>query len=379
MADPDDEAISRLVAERDELLALLERTRADQAAGDLDDDDADALIDDYTSRIADLSRAIDGDGAPAASALPAGGGAPVPRTGASGGNRRAVLWVAAVVVFALLAGVLVVQSAGRRGAGETFTGDIRQSTRDLLLTARDQIAAGEFDEALATYDEVLAIAPTNAEALTYSAWVGRTMARTLDDDEALDRLDDALATTPDYPDARVFSAIILRDQGRFDEAAALLDGLNPDDVPDFLAVQVETLRLEVSGADPDRVDIVRAQAASRAGDFAGALRTLDEVIERSPDNIEALVAKADVLLVVATVTDGDDRDLLVGNAAGLIDDALNIDPTDRSALLYRALVFEVQGRDDDALATLDELEALGELDPAIVGQVRAVRSRLGAG
>jgi tetratricopeptide (TPR) repeat protein len=368
------------VGERDELLALLERTRADQAAGDLDDGDAEALIDDYTARIAGLTRAIDGDEASGAGKqgdTPADAAAGKPGAAPSALNRRTLMWVAVVVAFALLAGILVVQSAGRRGAGETFTGDIRQTTRDLLLGARDQIAVGEFDEALATYDEVLAIAPANVEALTYSAWVGRTMARSIDDDTALALLDDAVAIDPQYPDARVFQAIILRDLGRFSEAQVALDGLGDDDIPDFLVMQVEALRLEVSGADPDRIDIVRAEAAARTGDFAQALRLLDAVIERSPDNVEAIIAKVDVLLVVSSAASGDDRVLLLTNAGQLVDRAQAIDPDDPAPVLYEALVLELQGQTAEALAVLDSLEARDGLDPAVVAEIGALRSRLG--
>lgn len=367
----------RLRAERDDLLALLERARADRAAGDLDPADADALEDDYTARIAALTRSINGGPRKDPKSGTTGTTPDTSPTGGGGSRNRAVIWVALVVLFSLVAGVLVVQSAGRRGIGETFTGDIRQNTRDLLLAARDQIASGEFNEALQTYADVLELAPANVEAITYSAWVSRTLLRQTDDQTALDELGDALAIDPNYPDARVFTAIILRDMGRFDEAAEALDGLDPDDVPDFLVLQVEALRLEVSGASPDRIDIVRAEAATRTGNFAEALRLLDGVIERSPDNVEALVAKADVLLVVSTATTGADRELLLGNALELVDRAAAVDPADPAPQLYRALVLELQGDTTGALAIVDALEAGGNLDPAVRSEIAALRNRLG--
>lgn len=388
-----------LIAERDELLGLLARTRADHADGDLDDVDAESLIDDYTARTAEVLRRIadidagragrtGGTATGARKTVAAGaggssaggssaGGSRAGGPGASGRiSRRTLVWVVAVVAFALLAGVLVAQSAGRRGAGETFTGDIRQTTRDLLLTARDQTAAGEFDQALATYDEVLAIAPTNAEALTYSAWIGRTMARSLDDEAALLLLDDAIAADPAYADARVFRAIILRDLGRFDESLAELDSIDPDAVPEFMVPQVASLRSEVSGADPDRATVVRAEAAALRGDYAEAVRLLDEVLARSPNNASALIAKADVLLVVASGTTGEDRDLLVGNALNLIERAQAAAPLDPTPLLYRALVLELLGRPAEALETLDLLDAATQTDPALAAEVDQLRQRL---
>lgn len=366
----------QLRAERDDLLALLERARTDRAAGDLDPADADALEDDYTARIAALTRRIDGDQQAEGKSGSISASPDATSTSGVRSRNRAVIWVALVVLFSLVAGVLVVQGAGRRGIGETFTGDIRQNTRDLLLAARDQIAAGEFDEALDTYTEVLELAPANVEAITYSAWVSRTLLRETDDQTALDSLGDVMAIDPDYPDARVFTAIILRDMGRFDEAAEALEGIDPDDVPDFLVLQVEALRLEVSGASPDRIDIVRAESAARTGNFAEALRLLDGVIERSPDNVEALVAKADVLLVVSTATTGEDRTLLLSNALELVDRATVADPGDPAPLLYRALILELQGDTTGAVAIVDELEARENLDPAVRLEITALRNRL---
>lgn len=361
-------AAGDLVAERAELLELLARTQADHAAGELDDVDAEALIDDYTARIAELTRTIDPASAPRRRRPAA--------TPATGPRRAALWWVVAVVVFALVAGLLVAQSAGRRGAGETFTGDIRQTTRDLLLEARDLTAAGEYDAALDTYAEVLAIAPTNAEALTYSAWVGRTMAGTLDDDAALALLDDATASDPGFADARVFSAIILRDQGRYDEAATQLEAVDDDAVPPFMVAQVAALRAEVSGAGPDRVEVVRAEAAVRRGDYTEAIRLLDGVLARSPADVGALIAKADVLLVVASNTSGDDRALLVGNAESLIDRAVAAAPDDPTPKLYRALVLELGGDTAAARAVLDTIEVGPGTDPALAAEVQALRDRL---
>lgn len=356
------------VAERAELLELLERTRADHAAGELDDVDAEALIDDYTARIAELTRVIDPASSPRRRQRPA--------TTGGRGRRTAVWWVVGVLVFAVVAGLLVAQSAGRRGAGDTFTGDIRQTTRDLLLEARDLTAAGDYAAALDTYDEVLAIAPTNAEALTYTAWVGRTMAGTLDDDAALELLDDATASDPGFADARVFAAIILRDQGRYDEAAAQLEAVDDDAVPPFMVSQVAALRAEVSGAGPDRVDVVRAEAAVRRGDYTEAIRLLDGVLARSPADVGALIAKADVLLVVASNTTGDDRVLLIGNAGALIDRAVAAAPDDPTPRLYQALVLELRGDTAAARSVLDGIDVGPGTDPALAAEVQALRDRL---
>lgn len=398
-------AAGRLAAERDDLLARLGAVRSEHAAGDLDDDDAEALIDDLTARAADVLRRLEaveagrpdpgpgsgGAGAQAPSTAGGGGaarrqrGAAAAPDGVSAGagdaaarRRRSIVWVGVVLAFVVVAGLVLAQVAGQRGTGETFTGDIRQTTRDLLLEARDLTAQGDVEGALAAYDEVLAIAPTNAEALTYSAWLGRTMLGALSDTEALLRLDDALASDPAYADAIVFRAIILRDLGRFDEALAALDALDPAAVPAFLAGRVSALREEVSGADPDTVAVLRAQALLREGDVVGATWLLDEVLARSPDNAPALVAKADLLLATASQASGEDRALLLGNALSVADRAAAAVPDDPVPVLYRVVILDALGRRAEARTTLGLLEVRADLSPEIRAEVEALRARLGS-
>lgn len=408
-------AAQRLAAERDDLLARLEAVRNEHAAGDLDDVDAEALVDDLTARAADVLRRLEaveagrpdpGPGAAAAAGGPTpsrSAASPAARTsrgtaagaakGAAGGDatgtggaaradaaarrRRGLVWAGVVVAFVVVAGLVLAQVAGQRGTGDTFTGDIRQTTRDLLLEARDLTAQGDVEGALAAYDEVLAIAPSNAEALTYSAWIGRTMAGSLSDEEALLRIDDALASDPAYADALVFRAIILRDLGRFDEALAALDAVDPDAVPPFLAARVEALRAEVSGADPDTVAVVRAEARLREGDVVGATRLLDEVLARSPGNAAALVAKADILLATASQATGDDRALLLGNALAVADRAAAAAPDDPVPVLYRVVILDALGRTTEARTTLGLLEVRSDLTPEVRAEIEALRSRLG--
>ena len=393
-------AAERLAAERDELLARLETVRAEREAGDLDDEDAEALTDDLTARAADVLRRLEavragrpdpgpraGAGSPSTvttAASRAGSRGPGSSSGAAAGGgdaaarrRRILVWVGVVVAFVVVAGLVLAQVAGQRGTGETFTGDIRQTTRDLLLEARDLTAQGDVEGALAAYEEVLAIAPANAEALTYSAWIGRTMAGSLTDEEALLRIEDALAADPAYADALVFRAIILRDLGRFDEALAALDAVDPEAVPPFLAARVEALRAEVSGADPDTVAVVRAEALLREGDVVGATRLLDEVLARSPGNAAALVAKTDILLATASQATGEDRALLLGNALSVADRAAAAAPDDPVPVLYRVVILDALGRTTEARTTLGLLEVRTDLSPELQAEVASLRARIG--
>jgi tetratricopeptide (TPR) repeat protein len=360
--------LARLEAERDDLLALLARVRAELANGEVDETDAASLEDDATARAAEVLRRIEELRA---------AGAPVRGPTATGGAPRGRWpWIVGVAAFVLVAGFLVYQAAGQRGTGDTFTGDTRQSTRDLLLDARQQLGAGDMEAAIASYDRVLVLAPSNAEALTYRAWVGRTMARSMDDDEALALLADAIASEPGYADARVFRAIILRDQGRFDEAGVELDGVAADDIPAFMSGQVESLRAEL--ADPDRRDVAGAGRLAEDGDITGALRLLDGVLARDPSNVQALVAKATVLAQVATATTGEDRTVLTDNALELLIRANRLVPEDPVPLLYRAQLLVALGRVAEARTVLDQVDALAPLPAELANEVASLRTRLGS-
>jgi tetratricopeptide (TPR) repeat protein len=369
--------LARLTAERDDLLGLVERLRAERAAGEIDPADADALEDDATARAAEVLRRIKElqSGTPAPSAASRRPSPTVAPAKASRGSRT-WWWAAGLVVFVVVAGLLVAQAAGQRGIGDTFTGDTRQTTRDLLLDARQQMAAGEFDAALATFDQVLVLSPANAEALTYRAWVGRTMARSLADDEALALLDDAVASDPAYGDARVFAAIILRDLGRFDEALAQLDAVADGAVPEFMAGQVEALRAEL--VDPDRALVARAGALVRDGDPSRALRLLDEVLARNPNDLGALLSNASILAQVAAGASGADRDVLNTSALDLLVRANRVSPDDPVPLLYRAQLLAGQGRVAESRAVLDQLDALAPLPAAVANEAATLRNRLGA-
>ncbi len=104
-----------------------------------------------------------------------------------------------VVVVALVAGVLVARLSGGRGLGDSLSGDIRQSTRTLLIEA----GVAPTDEAIDLYTQVLDLQPSNAEALAYRGWAHRRNGDAL---AARADLEAAVEADPTYPDARVFRA-----------------------------------------------------------------------------------------------------------------------------------------------------------------------------
>lgn len=232
------------------LLQSLRDLEAERAAGDLDDDDYQALKDDYTVRAATALRAEERGKRPPA---------PVKqrRTG-----RQWALIVAGVVGFAVLAGVLVAQASGERGAGEGVTGEVVDSPtqaagRCIGLSAEVQQGTGSTQEALECYQAVLADDPDNPVARTYLGWTlfltARQAAGSLDQDqlaelyvEAHRQLDLAVEADPRYADARAFQIVLAVNEGRFADAEEQLAVFDDLDVPADIASLVDPLRQEIT-------------------------------------------------------------------------------------------------------------------------------------
>jgi tetratricopeptide (TPR) repeat protein len=242
--------LAALEEQREFLLTSLRDLDAEHDAGDVDDRDFDQLKDDYTARAAAVIRAIDGHHRLVARRAP--------RT--SPGRR--LLMIGAVVVVALLAGVLVARSAGQRSVGDTITGGVRQSTRDDLLAARQKLADGDYDGAITIYDSVLADDPANVEALTYRGWMYRLKATQPSSSDpvpslkaAVGDLKAALAVAPDDGTALTFLAVLYGDIGCPAEAVATLTRVPADGVPSFMADTVDTFRqrmqAQVDAGAPD--------------------------------------------------------------------------------------------------------------------------------
>ena len=220
------EELLLLEEERDFLLRSLKDLDAERAAGDVDEHDYETLRDDYTARAARVIRAIERHQArrePAA---------------------RSSLWrkvgvAAGVVAFALLAGVLVAQATGRRGAGDTATGDIRESSRQLIDEALQTASTGDFEGAVVLLDEVLEVAPDNVEALTYKGWFEY---RSGAGGDAVDSLTAAVEADPSFPATHAFLAVILAENGRPDLALEELRRLDALDPPAQIRRLVEPLR-----------------------------------------------------------------------------------------------------------------------------------------
>ena len=222
--DPD--ALAVLEEERAFLLRSLDDLEREHEAGDVDDADYETLKDDYTARAARTIRSIESHHARMAAARPARRW------------RRVAVAAAAVVAFAVVAGVLVAQTAGRRGAGETITGDTRETTRARLDDALLLAQGGDYEAAVAAYDEILADQPANVEAMTYKGWFQFQSG----DGQGVVTLVEAAETNPDYPATHAFLAVAFERLGRPDTARLELERLDALDPPPAIVELTRPIR-----------------------------------------------------------------------------------------------------------------------------------------
>lgn len=231
--------LAALEDQRDFLLRSLDDLEEEHAAGDVEDHDYEVLRQDYTARAAGVIRTIEAQRTRVAS----------PRR--SRGRRQLFIAVAGVVLFALGAGLLVAQSAGRRSASDQVTGDIRTTTRNQLDDALGLAAEGRYDDAIAIYNDILDSQPEHVEAMSYKGWV---QVLSGDIDDGVVALTNASRIDPDYPDAHAFLAVAFWRLGNADTDQAdyfidlslrALDRLDALDPPPYLADLVAPLRTAI--------------------------------------------------------------------------------------------------------------------------------------
>lgn len=202
--------LAELEEERDFLLRSITDLDREHAAGDVTDDDYATLRDGYTSRAAEVIRAI----AEGRDALPAR--RPIPlRSWLIGG----LVAVAAVVVIGLVlrAGTTGDDTSAAAGsANGSFCPPQTDDVNTLLVDARSSIVT-DASCALDLFQRVLTQQPENVEARTYLGWTialdamragltGPELTRR--GETALGLIDSARQLDPSYVDAQCFTAII---------------------------------------------------------------------------------------------------------------------------------------------------------------------------
>lgn len=337
-ADQDERAA--LEEERDFLLSSLDDLERERVAGDVDDHDYRTLKADYTARAASVLRALDpGSGA---------GTGPSPEPGARGRGRRPassrgrrIATLAAVALVAVLAGVLVAQSSGRRGSAGLTGLDVRAaSTR--ISQCQELEQAGDVDRALDCYSDVLEVLPANVEALTYRGWL---QVREGELDAGVADLDAAVQLAP-----QATAPLIFRASGRARNADA------PGAVADlaaFYANDPEDQEAEL--ADQFAATIVeQALDTCVQGDVSGSMPPA-QVLQCYLDILEVdeTNAPASIYLGWLVARSGADDDL----ALRRLDEGLESDPSVTAGYVFRAALRASLGDVDGARADLDAFDA----------------------
>ena len=360
-----------LLEERDFLLGSLDDLEAEYAAGDLDDADYESLKADYTTRAARVLRAIEAGEHPAPIEAPTA-------------KRTGWMWLAAITVVATLAGILVAQFSGSRTLNDTITGDIRVTTRELLLEAQQLLGEGDLEAAIDVYDDVLELSPSNTEALAYKAWFLRLQGNV---DAARPLVEDAVAIDPEYADARVFATAIALDVGDVDAAKGHLDAFDQLDAPPLIEQLVVQQGLRDRLADIAQNDafarvepvalvddpvpfseteltvddvLLAAEALAAQGEPFTGIQLGEWMLESTPENPDALAGQGWLLARSAT------PDALAPAEIGLtfLDRALGVEPAHPEALVYRAFVHNFLG---DPVSAAADLAAFDDLDTRPAG------------
>jgi tetratricopeptide (TPR) repeat protein len=183
------------------------------------------------------------------------------------------------------------------------------------------------DEALASYDQAIALEPRHLEALWYRGIVLRDLKRP---EEALASFEKAVAVRPDLAQTFYVMAAVLRDLKRPDEALASYD-------------RAIALKPDFADAFSNRAVLLRE--LKRADE---ALASYDRAIALKPDLAEALYNRANLLQQLKRTDEA-----LAG-----YDRAVALKPDFAEAFCHRGAVLQHLQRPDEALASLDKALAL---------------------
>ena len=334
-------------------------------------------------------------------------------------NWRVAAVVAVVLLGSLTAGWFLAQAVGFRTTGSEATGDIRQSSRGLLRDALEYYQRGDIPSALAAYDQVLELNPSNEIALAYQGWLiwlteeRDTWQSVLDPNAELPQLQSmqllsrSVEAAPSYPDARAFRAIIWARTGRWSQAHgefAVLDTLEVSaslsDLVDTSGIRQEVEhQVGVETAMQAAIDLAASsetsldpQAVTQAlggfsheqlnaaglelstqGRIQPAILVFTEALRQDPDNFTALTGRGFLFtlpqfLEVPAVFDHGLADL---------DNAVEQEPQSNSARILRAkALIAASQRFEVAAADLDFIEG-NEPSLLIQQEVDAQRELLG--
>jgi tetratricopeptide (TPR) repeat protein len=185
--------LAALEEERRFLLRSITDLDREHQFGDVDEHDYTTLRDGYTARAATVLRAIEEGHAPRSARR-------VRRPLAMAG------WIIATIAVASLAGWLVARSSGQRLPGQSITGGVPGDEVTTKLVEARQLLGADRQQALARYQQVRDLDPTNAEAPAYIGWLLAQTDPSLVT-KGVDFLREAIKLDPNYADPHCFLAI----------------------------------------------------------------------------------------------------------------------------------------------------------------------------
>ena len=193
---------------------------------------------------------------------------------------------------------------------------------------------GRYEEALASFDAVLAVQPDHVPALGNRGIALRRLNRPL---EALASLERALVLNPDYAEAFNSRGNVLRDLRRHDEAIASFDRA--------LAIK------------PDQAGVLnnRGDALVALGRHEEAVASYSRAVEIRPDYREALNSRGNALLELKRPAE----------AIASYERVLQIVPHDTEALNNRGIAFSQLKRHEEAVASYDRVLAINPRDARV--------------
>jgi tetratricopeptide (TPR) repeat protein len=356
-----------LVEERDFLLRSLDDLEREHDAGDIDEHDYQALRDDYTARAAAVLRSLDARRAPERQVSTAKG--------------RVILWVVGIGIFAVIAGIAVAFTSGRRDPNSTATGDPATGVAENISRAEQLMSQDNLGDAISAYTKALDAQPSNVRALTYRGWL---YFQTNDVTRAWADLDAAVKSDATYPDAHVFRAIMFAQDQKWSEANREYKAIDlasaPRDVSELLAgfrlherilsalvgpvlLVANPPPIASSGFTADEVRLAADQMAEDAH-VEDSLKLLQMVLAANPKDAKALATRGWIngrlgqqLIDAGKTTEGQQQ-LVV--ARQLLDTAVQLDPAYLPARVYRSFVAWAQNLPKDADADLKVFETASD-------------------
>ena len=352
-----------LEEQRDFLLRSLDDLEREHEAGDIDETDYEALRDDYTVRAAAVLRSLD-----AHTAL---------QQESAGPKRRIVMWSVGIVAFAVLAGIGVALTSGRRDAGSVASGDPASGASENIARADQLMSEDKLEDAIVAYSKALESQPSNVRALTYRGWL---YFQTDDLTKAWTDLDAAVKIDPKFPDAHVFRSIMLTRDTKWSDAYVEYKAIDvssaPPDVVQLLVgsrLQERILAalvgpkllvtnppsLASSGFTGEEIRLAADQIAEE-GRVLDALKLLELVVAANPNDAKAIATRGWIngrvgqqLIDSGKAAEGQKQ---LATSRQMLDTAVGLDPTYLPARVYRAFVALAQNLPKDADADLKVYE-----------------------